>query len=221
MKRWPKRVAIGMVAIVASIAGGQYALSKGLAGITEVAVSGTSRIPSRQIQSAAGIEVGDNALTVDLAAAKERVESIPLVQSAAVTRSGVLSIHIEVSERTPALVVRQGSSISMLDEDGVEVEGSIAGLPVLEIDKAAQLDPPVIRGAIRLRDRLLVGERKIAKFGWGPVNGLTLRLGKRTLLLGDPSNLGEKLTAWRRIRSSFSKDPMRVDLSEYPRVAIT
>jgi hypothetical protein len=79
-------------------------------------------------------------LEVDLAAVRRKVEELPRVREAIVARALPDTIHVRVTERQPAVLVRRNSQAMVwLDADAVEVGG-------LNDFKLGQHAPPVARG---------------------------------------------------------------------------
>ena len=74
-----------------------------------------------QVLAAAGIPIGPPLVRVDTAAVSRRVDAITQVQSAHVTRSWPDGLVINVTERTPALAVADGSGYDLVDRFGVVV----------------------------------------------------------------------------------------------------
>jgi len=71
------------------------------------------------VERDADVSLGKPLARLDLGAIRARVEGISSVKSAEVSRSWPLTVHIEVTERTPIAVINQGNGLQALDEDGV------------------------------------------------------------------------------------------------------
>jgi cell division protein FtsQ len=87
--------------------------------VTGVEVTGTRELSSARVQSVADVPEGDQLARVDLAAIQARVETIPAVREADVSRAWPDTVHIEVAEREPVAVVSWGEGTQAVDEDGV------------------------------------------------------------------------------------------------------
>lgn len=89
--------------------------------VTGAQVSGTRELSERRVVEAAAVPTGVQLARVDLGAVEARVESIPAVKDADVSRSWPDTVGIEVVERTPiAAVERPGSEgLQAVDADGV------------------------------------------------------------------------------------------------------
>ena len=113
-----------------------------LVALEEVQVSGTQRLDPAAVREAADLPLGTSTLRLPLGAAKDRVEALPLVRSADVSRVDPLTVMIEVSEREPVAVVQRGDAAVLVDRDGVVVaSGSEPGLPVIRLE-AGSLPTP-------------------------------------------------------------------------------
>jgi cell division protein FtsQ len=93
-----------------------------------VDVTGTTSLSIARVTRIADAPTGRPLARVDLAAIQARVEAIPAVRSAAVSRSWPHTIHIAITERTPVAVVSRGAGLQAVDEDGV-LFGSYARVP--------------------------------------------------------------------------------------------
>ena len=82
-------------------------------------VTGNSNIASSRIERAADVPTGTPLARVDLDAIRTRVEAIPAVRRAEVSRSWPHRVHVAVTERTPIAVVDRGNGLQALDESGV------------------------------------------------------------------------------------------------------
>jgi len=112
-------VVLALVGIVAAVA---WALvgSRFLV-VRSVQVTGLHRVPRSQVVAAAAIPFGLPLIRVDTAAVGHRVDAIRQVESAEVIRSWPDGIVIKVTERTPALAVRDGAGYDLIDRFGVLV----------------------------------------------------------------------------------------------------
>jgi cell division protein FtsQ len=86
--------------------------------ITEVAVSGASRLTPEEVVTASGIGPGTNLFRLDRAAVVARVESLPLVRRADLVRRFPNRITISIEERRPFTLVHAGR-LHWIDEHGV------------------------------------------------------------------------------------------------------
>ncbi|MGE5287876.1 MAG: cell division protein FtsQ/DivIB [Micromonosporaceae bacterium] len=115
----------GIVAAVAwALVGSRFLV------VRSVQVTGLHRVARSQVVAAAAIPPGLPLIRVDSAAVAHRVEAITQVESARVTRHWPDSIAIKVTERTPALAVRDGGRYDLIDRFGIAVV-SVASRPRL------------------------------------------------------------------------------------------
>ena len=91
-------LALGVVAVAAT--------RSPLLDVDQVTVAGTTHTSQQAVLQAAGIDHGDALVGVDLGAAAHRVEELPWVDRAKVTRDWPSTVHIRVTERTVAAIVQ-------------------------------------------------------------------------------------------------------------------
>ncbi|MGZ8763654.1 MAG: cell division protein FtsQ/DivIB, partial [Acidimicrobiia bacterium] len=130
--------------------------------VDHVEVTGTRGVSVIEVVAAAEIVRGDALTFVDTEAVRDRVEALPRIASAKVTRSFPGTVHVEVTEREPvawvSLPVREGAppgSVVFVDARG----------RVIEEGESPAANLPEIRGLGSLPD---VGERV------DPVGAVTL-----------------------------------------------
>ena len=113
----------------------------------------TARVPAAEVSAAAGSRPGTPLARVNTAAAARRVERIPQVLSAQVSRYWPDTVVITVRERTPQLAVAAGGGFELVDKYGVVVRpvaARPAGLPLLTAPPAPAARQP---GGARPRPR--------------------------------------------------------------------
>jgi cell division protein FtsQ len=104
--------------------------------LQSVDVNGVHLLTSRQIERAAALPTGEALVRLDLGAATQRIEQIPAVGAATVSRSWPHSVIITVTERTPVAVVEASGTVRAVDASGAEFKLNRAqhGLPRLVVD---------------------------------------------------------------------------------------
>lgn len=124
---------MGALLLLVLVGGGTYAVyfSDALAA-DGVEVTGERTLTDDQVRDIARVPLGDPLARVDLEAVRRRVESLPVVKSAEVSRQWPHDVLIEVEERTAVAVVGIAGSLRGLDAEGI-VFGTYreapAGLP--------------------------------------------------------------------------------------------
>lgn len=115
-----------------------------LVALDEVEVTGTVRLSPDTVRAAAALPLGTSTLRLDLGAAEERVTALPLVLTADARRVDPLTVLIEVEERQPAYVARDGGDAVIVDRDGVAIAaGSEEPLPVVEVGRLPEVGATV------------------------------------------------------------------------------
>ncbi len=142
-RRWARRlrawrrwlVDAAVLAAVAAVA--WIVLISSWLGVHTVLVKGTGATPDAAVVRAAAIAAGTPLARVDLTHVRARVEAIPTVASASVTRSWPNTIVVQVAERRPVATVFRDGSWRLLDSTGVIYLTTPArdpALPVVELD---------------------------------------------------------------------------------------
>lgn len=103
--------------------------------VTGAKVSGQERVSEERIVKVAQVPQGVQLARVDLGAIEGRVEAIPAIKDADVSRSWPDKVGIEVIERVPlAVVERPASGLQAVDDEGVlflEYDKRPEGLPLI------------------------------------------------------------------------------------------
>lgn len=108
--------------------------------VEEITVAGRGRTPTDQISAALATRHGAPILGIDLEAVKDRLETLPSVRTAAVERRLPDAVHIAITERQPVAIWQNNNEHVLVDRDGHQIPGSIAGfegLPLVVGDGAA------------------------------------------------------------------------------------
>jgi cell division protein FtsQ len=146
--------------------------------VTEVEVTGQSRLTRDGIMAAANIAPGANLWTLDPRDVVARLEAVPLVRHAEVIRSFPNRVTLVVEERRPFTVVNAGR-LHWIDEEGVDL-GIESRAVALGIPALSGLSPDDLgaRGQRGASERVGVG-----------LSLLRLLLRGRTSLLGQISEI--------------------------------
>lgn len=126
-----------------------FALCADYFQLKHTTVRGCKRISEEEIKTLAGISSPLNILTANLEKMERGIEENPWVRSASVGREFPDRFVIEVTERSPAALLKKGNDLYIVDRDGVVFKK-------FEADDSA--DVPVLTGFYRngtLRDDLL------------------------------------------------------------------
>ncbi|TWD27137.1 cell division protein FtsQ [Streptomyces sp. T12] len=109
-----------------------------LVRVERVSVSGTDVLTPGQVREAADVPLGEQLVSVDTGEIEKRAaEKLPRIDTIDVTRSWPDEITLNVTERTPVLLVHQGGKFVEVDDDGVRfatVDKAPKGVPALELD---------------------------------------------------------------------------------------
>lgn len=124
-----------LVVLLSGVAGGAVWLeqSEHLA-VRDVVVLGTVRLGPEEVVEASSIEVGAGIVRMLPGRIARRVETVPLVRSATVSRTGLREVTVTVVEREPVYTATSRALSVLVDRDGVVVQqGSDALLPTVRL----------------------------------------------------------------------------------------
>jgi cell division protein FtsQ len=181
-----------------------------------ISVDGASIDLAEAIRAKIGVTLPMSSFDIDLDAARARIERLDAVASAVVrVRAGGI-LHVDVTERVPAVVWRKGDAIDLLDATGHRVAGlgarsdrpdlpliaghgaDVAADEALAVYAAATPILPRVRGLVR------VGDRR-----WD----ILLDRDQRILLPADnPVQAVERLIALDQVQDLLARDILTVDL---------
>ena len=87
--------------------------------LDQVTLTGRAHADPKAVKAALGIEQGAPILSVSLAEMKERLETIPEVKTASISRALPNTLTIQITERTPAAFWQQDGNLQLIDSEGV------------------------------------------------------------------------------------------------------
>jgi cell division protein FtsQ len=100
--------------------------------VESVQVEGRQRADKRAIRAALGVSRGTPILSVDLDAAKARLESVPWVHNASVERLLPDTLYVRLTERTPLALWQHQGKFDLVDQDGnIIADADIRDYPFL------------------------------------------------------------------------------------------
>ena len=184
-----------------------------LIAVRGVHVRGTKSVTAATVLTAAQIRTGSPMAALDTAAVAARIERIPQVASATVSRDWPGTVEISVVERVAAALVPDAAGYAIVDGGGVVFGQSAAvrsGLPVIDVSGAAE-DAEVVPGALAaLRALPAALDRRIASITATDPYAITLTLTDGTTVNwgggGDAAQKAADLTALMRLGGAHHYD---------------
>lgn len=105
--------------------------------LERVSASGTRVLTPEQVRNAADVPVGSPLVSVDTGAIEARLRrKLPRIDSVDVVRSWPHGISLNVTERTPVLLIEKGANFIEVDDEGVRfatVSDAPKNVPSLEL----------------------------------------------------------------------------------------
>ncbi len=205
-----RSVVIVLIALSAVTALGIGILRSPLMAIDSVTVGGASVVDDDAIRNAAAIPLGSPLLDLPLETTAARVEALPEVRSAVVTRSFTGVIHIEVVEREPTMAIRANDGYVLVDDDGRQVRTIPAApdgfLPVIGLEAtgvAGDPAPPGSTAVLRLMGEITPPVRAAVSEVIVSGDQLALRLSQGgRVVLGDDEELKAKVISLETLLNS-------------------
>ena len=120
------RLILLTMGIVCALALAYLVVTSPLLDVDHIRVTGTRHVTVAQVDAVAGVHRHDRLLFVTTGAVARRVEQLPWVRHASVTRALPGTVHIVVTEYAPAAYVRTTNGVVLVASDG-RVLGSARG----------------------------------------------------------------------------------------------
>ena len=130
----PWAVTLGVLLVMGGLAWVVYGTS--VLGVREVKVVGTDTLTPAQVEEAASVRLAEPLARVDLDGIRDRVQALPAVERAVVSRGWPSTVEVQVVERTPVAAVPVGEQFLLIDAEGVAfrtVAKRPAGLPLAKL----------------------------------------------------------------------------------------
>ncbi len=174
--------------------------------IREIGISGSGHVANETILAASGLRIGAPILAFDPAAVRTRLERIPWIERAVVSRLLPGTAVIEIVERRPFALWQRDGSLVLIDEAGIVLTARdlyrFAGLPMIvgartpdaakqlfatlaaEPDLGGRVEAVIQVGGRRWDVRLDNGiDVRLPEAGWGAAWQMLARLDRRHALL--------------------------------------
>ncbi|MGH9717663.1 MAG: cell division protein FtsQ/DivIB [Candidatus Acidiferrales bacterium] len=141
--------AVGLAGAWAAFECGQFLLASPAMALIhpdQIGISGTHYTPRRSVLEVFAADRGKSILRIPIDERRRELESIPWVESAVVRRVLPNRIAVAITERTPVAFLREGSTMALVDAQGVILDRPLQG----------NFDFPVVTGVSRdlpLQDR--------------------------------------------------------------------
>jgi cell division protein FtsQ len=191
--------------------------------IGEVRITGQTDTSEVDVLRKLAIADGTSLATFDVAAARERIEALPWIERAVLTKLYPSTLQVAISEKTAFAIWQRGEEAFLIDKAGAVItsamDGRRSGLPMVVGDGAATRAAEVFAMIAaepsieqRLDAAVFVAERR-----WNILldGGLEILLPET-----DPASALAKVAVFDTLAGLLTRDIARVDLRDPGRVVI-
>lgn len=134
-------------------------VSSSLFAIKTIAVEGTHLLDDGEVRSTSGIVLGSNIFRVRLAAARDRIEELPLVQEVELARKFPATVRITIIERVPVALLSIEGDFWELDVEAVRLREKESGWGDLPVITGVGIGDPnlqrVLESVVKLPDQVV------------------------------------------------------------------
>jgi cell division protein FtsQ len=205
-----------LVAVAAAAAGIGWVVYGTKVFVAEtLQVAGSLSVSRADITAAAQVPSDVPLAKLDTEAIARRVEGLPPIADARVTRSWPRSVTITVRERSAVAVLKRGGSLSLVDAEGVAfrpVSKRPAELPEIAVQGASANDPAT-RAALAVAQALPADLRgSLTRISAATAEQVTLELESgRTVFWGGSDDNTRKATV---AKALLKRPGRRIDVSD-------
>ena len=149
-----------------------------LIAVRGIRVSGAKSVSTARILTTSQIHTGTAMAALNTAAAAARIEDIPQIASASVSRHWPGTVVVTVVERVPAALVPDARGYEVVDGGGVvfgQVAKTVSGLPVITVSAPARADEVVPGALAALRALPAAIDKQISAITASDPYAITLR----------------------------------------------
>lgn len=200
-RQWARRwlqlrvLVIGVVLLIAAVVGIWLVYFSSVLSVKGADIEGTRLLTENEVMVAAGVPEGDPLARADISAIRDRVEDLPEVKSADVSREWPDRILIKVEERVAVAVVERGGTLRGIDATGFPFRGYRSlpkNLPLIRIDDDTA-DEAVAEGAMVVASLPPAIARKVEHVELRTIDQISLELRDgRSIVWGSAENSADK-----------------------------
>ena len=189
-----------------------YAMLSPIFNITSIEVSGNSKISSETILSLSGLAINQNIFNFSTSQVKNNIKQNAYIESVEISRRFPDKVEISVEERVATFVLAIGNAYAYINNQGyiLEITSNKGSYPIIssyetpveQIKEGSRLvteDLEKLNDVLRIMEAISIGDNNISKL-ITQINIqdktnyiLTLEKEKKTIYLGDTSNLSTKV----------------------------
>lgn len=202
-RQWARRwielrmLGIALLVVVLVAVGVWLVYFSSVFAIKGVDIEGNSFLADEQVQRAAAVPTGKPLARADIDGVRDRIEDLPAVKSADVSREWPDRLLVRVEERVAIAVVERGGTWRGIDEEGFAFRSyqALPGrLPLIKVDDDT-VDEAVAEGALVVASLPHTVARKVEHVELHTVDQISLRLRDgRTIVWGSAENSQDKAT---------------------------
>lgn len=220
---------VGLLAVVATAVA---VVMSPLLDIDLVTVTGNDRLDSTSLIDASGLQAGSPMALTDLETARRALLGLPWVESVHVSREWPSTVHVAITEQTPAYFVSTSAGSAVVSGSNRVIESTADNTtqhPELHVDAAIALQPgervpEQLSGAMSLLAQMsdALGAR-VERVDVGADGAITLDLVDDVqVAMGTPTEIPAKLLATETLLTRVVTDCMQtVDVREPKRPTVS
>lgn len=172
--------------------------------VQEVEVEGARQLTEEQVALVTGIRAGENLFALDLAAARRRLEALPVVERAEVRRAFPGRVVVSIRERMPVAYLSTDAGFWALDGEGVALfvdDGLALSVPIVTATPqpvpaaGERVEAPHLAAALDfIRALSAEGRAVLVEVRLGPEGVVAYTEDRITVRLGSDGDMSER--AW-------------------------
>lgn len=222
------QIAIITIAIFAVLIGTFELYHSGIFNVTKVEITGNKAVPAAKVVQACNVDQETNLLSVSTDGIRDRLLKNSWIKDAAVKRSLPHTLKVELTERTPAVLVSYSGKFFLVDEDlfviterqyadGANVP-TVTDLPIAKIKVGDKLMNEPLDNVVKCLKSMDPALRKTISLVSAPsIDKLSLyNKDNVEILYGEAKQADQKNKVLQSILKEQGRQVIFIDIRSYP-----
>ncbi|MFZ5950265.1 MAG: cell division protein FtsQ/DivIB [Candidatus Rifleibacteriota bacterium] len=141
--------------------------------LKSIEVTGNSTIAREEIINTAGISPALNVFLIDREAVRKRLINHPRIKNVKVELKGLYNLHLEISERVPALYAKVGTTFYEISDDGVIISTESLGEKALPIITGLKLETSGAGESLKDNDAFFIAQHWVKNLEAGILENIS------------------------------------------------